>query len=430
MARSGGGRRGHRTGRRRADRPARWGRRWGLAALLVHSVLVQALAFVLRPTTSYRALELGVPEAWLGALAASFAVVPLALAVTTGRAADRFGERGVMLAGSLLLVVAAVLFVLVGGSVAGLVAASVVLGTGHLASVVAQQALVANRAGPGRLDTAFGYYTFATSVGQALGPALIAVGGGGAAIPDTSRIFAVAVAVAVPLAVLPLLLPGADRSLRPPDGEGPVRSRSLLRLPGLVRAIVVSAVVLTAVDVSLVYLPALGADRGLAAGVIGGLLALRAASSMVSRLFLGRLVRRLGRRALLLTGIAVSTVALALVPVPMPLWLLAVVVAVLGLGLGVGQPLTMSWVAEVTPMGLRGAAMSWRLTGNRLGQVVVPTGVGLVAAGLGASGVLWVTAAGLGLAGLAARRLPRGGEAVEEPVGAGGATAGRAARAG
>jgi len=92
-------------------------------------------------------------------------------------------------------------------------------------------------------------------------------------------------------------------------------------------------------------------------------------------------------------------------PIPMPLWLLAIVVGAAGIGLGAGQPLTMSWLAESTPPGLRGRAMSLRLTGNRLGQVLLPSAVGVVAAGAGAAGVLAVTAAGLTAAATAARRL-------------------------
>ena len=65
-----------------------------LGLLLVHSALTQVVTFVLRPTTAYRAIELDVPAAWLGALTASFAVVPLLLAVPSGQATDRFGERG------------------------------------------------------------------------------------------------------------------------------------------------------------------------------------------------------------------------------------------------------------------------------------------------------------------------------------------------
>ena len=67
--------------------------------LLAHTVLVQVATFVLRPTSTYRALELGVPAAWLGVLSACFAVAPLILAVPSGQAVDCFGERRVMLVG-------------------------------------------------------------------------------------------------------------------------------------------------------------------------------------------------------------------------------------------------------------------------------------------------------------------------------------------
>jgi MFS family permease len=67
---------------------------------------------------------------------------------------------------------------------------------------------------------------------------------------------------------------------------------------------------------------------------------------------------------------------------PLPPLALAAVVVLMGLGLGVGQPLTMAWLAAATPPGLRGRAMSLRLTGNRLGQVVIPSAVGALAAGV------------------------------------------------
>jgi MFS family permease len=122
--------------------------RFALVVLLLHSVLVQAVTFVMRPASTYRALELGVPAAWLGVLSASFAFAPLVLAVPSGHAIDRLGERRVMLAGSVLICLAAGAFVLFGGGVAGLVAGSALLGVGHLCSVVGQQALVANGTPP------------------------------------------------------------------------------------------------------------------------------------------------------------------------------------------------------------------------------------------------------------------------------------------
>jgi hypothetical protein len=41
--------------------------------LLAHSALTQVVTFVLRPATSYRALELDVPASWLGVLSGTFA---------------------------------------------------------------------------------------------------------------------------------------------------------------------------------------------------------------------------------------------------------------------------------------------------------------------------------------------------------------------
>ena len=102
---------------------------------------------------------------------------------------------------------------------------------------------------------------------------------------------------------------------------------------------------------------------------------------------------------MLVGSLALSAACTAAVVVPMPLGVLVVVVVALGLGLGVGQPLTMSWLAESTPPGLQGRAMSLRLAGNRLGQVVVPSAAGLLAAGSGAGGVLALTAASLAVVG-------------------------------
>jgi MFS family permease len=385
------------------QRPSRPGRRL-LALLLLHSALTQVITFVLRPTSAYRALELDVPTAWLGALTASFAVVPLVLAVPSGQATDRFGERRVMLVGAVLMTVSGAVFATERGGAAGLVLGSVILGTGHLLSVVGQQAAVANTAGPGRFDTAFGYYTFAASLGQAIGPALITILGGKGAIPDTAPIFATATGLGVVLLACTafLRMPARERASGDAARGG---MGTLLRLPGLLRALLISCVVLSAVDITLVYLPALGTDRGLAAGAIGLLLTLRAVASMSSRLFLGRLVRWAGRRRLMIVSVALSAVSMAVVAIPMPALAMAAVVVLLGLGLGVGQPLTMSWLAEVAPAGLRGRAMSLRLTGNRLGQVLIPSAVGLVAAGVGAAGVLAATAAALAVVGVAARRL-------------------------
>ncbi|MDQ0827845.1 MFS family permease [Arthrobacter sp. B2I5] len=372
------------------------GRRSSMA-LLVHSALIQAATFLVRPAATYRALELEVPDFALGLLAASYAVFPLLLAVPTGSLVDRLGERRLMAIGSGVVLSCSAFLLLWGTSIMALVAGTALLGAGQLACVVGQQAVVANNAASSRMDSAFGYLTFAASLGQALGPLAISLVGGASVRPDTQAIFLLSVAMGLVLFVTTFVLP-AHVSVRRKKGAAATKGSavSLLKAPGVARALATSATVLAVVDLTMVYLPALGADRGLTAATVGALLTVRAVFSMVSRLLLGRVSRRIGRMRLLVVSLALSTFALAVVAIPMPVWLLFAVMAVLGLGLGIGQPLTMSWLSAQAPAGQRGRALALRLAGNRVGQVVLPSAIGGVAAGLGSGGVFLASAVVVG----------------------------------
>lgn len=380
-------------------------RRHQFAILCTHTLLFQACTFLLRPTASYRAIEIGVDTALLGLLAASFALVPLLVALPAGDLADRYGESRVMMAGSVGIVIAATMYVVASDSFAAILVATMVLGTGHLLCAVGQQSMVANLVAPGRLDSAFGYYTFAGSIGQVAGPALLGLFGSSGALPRTGAAFLAAAFVALALVLVTCFArrtPRLERAGTPGDRK----VVTLLRTPGLPRALVVSSVVLAAMDITLVYLPALGTETGLTVGVVSALLAARAVATMVSRLFTGALTAWLGRRLLLVLSIGASGLATAVVPFPVPVWTLFVAVVVMGFGLGVCQPATLAWLAEIAPRGRQGRVMSLRLVGNRLGQVVLPSGLGLFAAGVNAGGVLWLTSGTLVLAAAASRSVP------------------------
>ncbi|MDQ0147798.1 MFS transporter [Pseudarthrobacter niigatensis] len=366
-------------------------------ALLVHSALIQAVTFLVRPAATYRALELDVPGFALGLLAASYAVFPLLLAVPTGGLVDRLGERRLMATGSAVVLSCSAFLLLWGSSIVALVIGTALLGAGQLACVVGQQAVVANNAASSRMDSAFGYLTFAASLGQALGPLAISLVGGASIRPDTQAIFLLSVVMGLVLFATTFVVPAhvsARRKKAVSAGTG--SAVSLLKSPGVARALATSATVLAVVDLTMVYLPALGDDRGLTAATVGAMLTVRAVFSMVSRILLGRVSRRIGRMRLLVVSLALSTAALAAAALPMPAWLLFVVMAILGLGLGIGQPLTMSWLSAQAPAGQRGRALALRLAGNRMGQVVLPSAIGVVAAGLGAGGVFLASAVVVG----------------------------------
>ncbi|WP_324643672.1 MFS transporter [Pseudarthrobacter sp. LT1] len=366
-------------------------------ALLVHSALIQAVTFLVRPAATYRALELDVPGFALGLLAASYAVFPLLLAVPTGGLVDRLGERRLMAIGSAVVLSCSVFLLLWGSSIVALVIGTALLGAGQLACVVGQQAVVANNAASSRMDSAFGYLTFAASLGQALGPLAISLVGGASVRPDTQAIFLLSVVMSLVLFATTFVVPAhVSAGKRKAVSAGTGSAVSLLKSPGVARALATSATVLAVVDLTMVYLPALGADRGLTAATVGAMLTVRAVFSMVSRLLLGRVSRRIGRMRLLVVSLALSTAALAAAAIPMPAWLLFIVMALLGLGLGIGQPLTMSWLSAQAPAGQRGRALALRLAGNRVGQVVLPSAIGVVAAGLGAGGVFLASAVVVG----------------------------------
>ena len=367
--------------------------RWGAwAPIWIHALCVQGIGLSVRPAVAFAALDAGVAPALLGVLSASYAVAPLLLALPVGRLVDRVGERPALIVGAVLAAAACGVLMAGPANPAVLIAGLVLAGVGHLLCVVGEQTAVANMSG-GSSDSRFGSYTFASSLGQAGGPLLLVLGEG---TPFALRPVLLA---ALGLAAVMLLTSFFIGDTARARSSGPERGSTLvlLRDKKFRAAVIVSGIVMAAVDIIVIYLPALGREVGVSAGFVGAVLAVRAVSAMAVRLITGVAVRVLGRRAVLVSGISAAAAGLVAVAVwPTPVVLMVGAVA-LGAGLGVAQPVTMATVADGAPPGQRGTAMTLRLLANRLGVVVLPVTVGAVAASLGAAGVLAATAAVLGV---------------------------------
>lgn len=362
--------------------------RWGAwTPIGVHALCVQAVGLSVRPAVAYAALDAGVAPALLGVLSASYALAPLVLALPTGRVVDKVGERPVLIAGAVLAAVACVILMGGTGRPALLIAGLMVAGISHLLCVVGEQTAVANMS-DGSSDSRFAAYTFASSLGQAAGPLLLGLGDGSLFALEPVLFGALGLSALVLLTSFFIGTGTPAPSVRPTGG-----AMALLRDKRIRAAVVVSGIVMAAVDITVIYLPALGQEVGLSAAFVGVVLAVRALSSMAIRMVTGVAVRVLGRSPVLLTGMFTSAAALvAAAAWPTQAVLVAAAVA-LGAGLGVAQPVTMATVADGAPSGQRGTAMTLRLLANRLGVVVLPVSVGAVAASLGAAGVLAATAA-------------------------------------
>jgi MFS family permease len=379
-----------------------------LTRVLAGVVLTQAALFLARPVTSYRALALGADARAVGLITAAFALVPLVVAVPLGRASDRW-RPGWLLTGGIALGAVACALLGLAASLPGLALASAALGLGHLALTLAGQSLIARQSGDALHDRDFGLYAAAASAGQLIGPALaaIALSAAGRSLEDATTLGFLVAAGLMALAIPTSL--GTDRlgrAGRPRDREEgrPLRVWELIGARGVPAGMFASLAILATVDVLTAFLPVLGTQRGIPPAVIGGLLSLRAATSILSRVLIPWMVGRLGRVRLLAASAAGSALLTAALPLAGDAVALAVLLAAAGFLLGIGQPLTMSMVVQAVPEGTRGTALAIRLTGNRFGQVATPAAAGLVAGAAGVSAAFFMLGGLLGLAAVAVVR--------------------------
>jgi MFS family permease len=372
----------------------RLGRSW-FAFLLAHAFILQALVMMLRVGTTYQAVSIGLNGFWIGVIGGAFGVFPAILGLHVGRFIDRLGEQVSLIAGSVFMMAAAVVFWLVGSTLPALAVASALLGLGQFLCIAGQHSAVARTATEGRRDVNFGRLTVAISLAQAVGPMIVGFFGRDTLVPDTNAIF-----VAGIISSIVLLLVGCLTLMPPqvpePTGHGAWRTaRILLGTKGFLLSAVAALVIFSAMDLLVIYLPLYGAERGIEADTIGILLALRAVASMLSRLLFGWLLSRLGRARLLVFAMVLAGASIALLPLSEVPALMGALLFMTGLGLGIGAPLTLAWVSEIAPPGMRASGLSLRLAINRLGQAALPIIVGVAVSGIGAAGVLFATAATL-----------------------------------
>jgi MFS family permease len=380
----------------------------GLVAFAIAGSAIHAI----RPSASYRTLELGGSATTVGLVAASFSVVAVALAIPIGRVIDRTEPRRFFIGGAALMSVSAMVSAIL-PSVWMLAVGQVGVGLGWVTTAISYQTITANRSHSDR-DRGFARLAVAASAAQLVGPLIAGfLLGLGRRHPMWGTGSSLAFAAAACLAIAGSLL--AARSMpRVPQGRGSsyetdtdrVPLRTILRQPGVSQALLLGVAVSSGLDLTVIYLPLIGEARGVDVVVVGILLSLRGAGSLLSRLALPRMLDRFGRKPLLaaaVVGAGWASLGVATMSSPM---ILGALVFFFGYGLGLGTPLTMAWLSVQTPREQRGTALAMRMTGNRIGQVVLPVGVGGVASALGVGVVFVVIGCGLLASALVLRGAP------------------------
>ncbi|TMJ69113.1 MAG: MFS transporter [Alphaproteobacteria bacterium] len=372
-----------------------------LIPFLAHVTLIQTLSLIIRITTSYRAIELGLPVLWLGIIAAGFAIIPVFTALQVGRWIDRGNDARATWLGSALVFTACIGFWAWPRSAMHLLGFSVLLGFGHMFCMAGHQMLAVRSGGERSRETALGYYMVAASIGQGLGPFVVGWLGGAAALPPTGLLFAISLAVAAASVVVAVLIRPAVAKTAAHDPGNFIPIGRLLALRGFAAVMVSSVVTITALDLLVIYLPALGAERQIESNHIGLLLTVRSVASLVSRVFYARLIFAVGRAPLTLASMLGSAAGFLILALPLPLPIIYAILIYLGFAMGIASTLTLSGVMYLSPPEVCGTALTLRMTGNRVGQIVFPALAGFLAAATGVGGILLALGIGLAASGVA-----------------------------
>jgi predicted MFS family arabinose efflux permease len=374
-----------------------------LFSILSTAFIEQTVVAIIRVSTSYRAVELGLSVVWIGTITAVYALLPIMVGVQVGRFIDRGHDAVTTWLATGLLVFACAGFVLF-PNLPALFVFTAITGTAHLMLNISQQVLCTKcGSGPGAIERAVGNYMVANAVGQGLGPLIVGWAGGAAHLPPTQLLFKIAAGGAVlSFASALLIRPGAKAERRVQRGTPPPL-RELLFTPGLTTIMLISVVTVVAQDLIVVYLPLLGAERHMSVDTVGMLLTVRAAASMLSRLLFVRLHMALGRRRLTIGSTLISAVAYACLAVPMPMWAMYATIAIAGFALSVSITASIAGMLGIASGGAVGTANSLRTMGNRIGQFIIPFLAGLIATVTGTGGIFVIIGVSLAASGAAVR---------------------------
>lgn len=369
--------------------------------LALITMVVQAAHMGSRVIATLLALDLGASKLAIGALIASYSVIPLLLALHSGRVADRYGTRAPMLWGSAAIGVGLLTPFLFPHSLAALFVMANLIGLGFVFFNVAAQTL-AGRYGP-REERARNFATLSLgySASNLVGPvsagyAIQWYGHAGASM-------LMALAMLFPLAALLLA-----RRLAHPGTEagraGGGSSLDLLANAPLRKVIVASALIVTGWDLFTFYVPIYGHGIGLSPPEIGIILGAFAIGGLVMRALLPLLTKRFRIRPVLVAAMVCGAALYVAFPFVADYHALIALSFLIGCALGCGQPLTLTLAFNRSPPGRGGEVTGLRLAINNVTHVVVPLSAGALGAALGMAPVFVLAASFLLIGGLMGRR--------------------------
>src|SRR4029077_1527959 len=152
-------------------------------------------------------------------------------------------------------------------------------------------------------------------------------------LPPTHLLFTIGLLAAAASVIVALVIRPARVKPQLHEHGDLIPVGRLLALRGFAAVMVSSVVTVTALDLLVIYLPALGAERQIDSNHIGLMLTVRSVASLVSRAFYARLIFAIGRTPLTLISMLGSAAGFLLLAVPLSLPIMYAVLAGLGVAM-------------------------------------------------------------------------------------------------
>ena len=372
---------------------------YGLIALCICNHMVLAGT---RVVVTLAALAQGANAGEVGILLALFAVLPMLIAVPTGRWSDRVGVRLPMLVGSITLACGAAIPCALTG-LWPLYVAAPLIGVAFSGFQVAAQNATGELGGPLLRSRNFGLLSLGQSVSMFVGPSVA-----GISIDHLGYQWAFGVLALVPLVPAMVLAGGWLPALPGPHPQHKELSRgsalALLGMTHLRRLFAINALFSLGWELQTIFIPIYGDSIGLSASAIGGVISAFAAATFAVRFAMPLFMRHASEHQVLAGALVIAGVAYCTLPFARSAAALTAASFGIGFGLGGGQPMVMSLLHSRAPAGRMGEAAGIRMSLMQSMAVAVPLIFGAFGATFGLAPVMWSVGMCLTAGGFLARR--------------------------
>jgi MFS family permease len=345
-----------------------------------------------RPVVSLFAESLGWGPVSIGLLVSTYAFFPMLMAISVGKWLDRFGPRIITLLGGLGMVFA-LSFPLVKPTFTTLLISQVIMGFSQLCVLVSLQKTVGNM--QGSRDRLMAGFSLTGSTGEFMGPLIsgYTYEHFGFQWSFLCSLCFVILALGMGLSFKTGVWKSGSSTTTSMKTESFLSTVGLLKQTNLRKALMISGMVLYSKDLFVAYFPVYATNLGLSPSNIGMILSSMAAMAIAVRVSQFYLVNRFGRGKVMTTTLVISGVAFVLIPFNVIPGLLVVLALSLGIGLGLGQPLSIVYALNQSPLARQGEVLGLRLTINRASQFIFPLLFGSIGGVAGVTSIFWASGA-------------------------------------